>query len=61
VFAWLEEGAYVYVCGDGARLAPDVHAALRAIVQQAGGRGKAAADDYLGALQRDHRYQIDVY
>ena len=61
VFAWLEEGACVYVCGDGARLAPDVHAALRTIVQQQGGRGKAAADDYLGALQRDHRYQIDVY
>ncbi|RUU51778.1 sulfite reductase [NADPH] flavoprotein alpha-component, partial [Mesorhizobium sp. M2C.T.Ca.TU.009.01.2.1] len=61
VFAWLEEGAHVYVCGDGAKLAPDVHAALRTIVQQQGGRGKAAADDYLGALQRDHRYQIDVY
>ncbi|RWG80523.1 assimilatory sulfite reductase (NADPH) flavoprotein subunit [Mesorhizobium sp.] len=61
VFAWLEEGAHVYVCGDGAKLAPDVHSALRTIVQQQGGRGKAAADDYLGALQRDHRYQIDVY
>ncbi len=61
VFAWLEEGAHVYVCGDGAKLAPDVHATLRTIVQQQGGRGKAAADDYLGGLQRDHRYQIDVY
>jgi sulfite reductase (NADPH) flavoprotein alpha-component len=61
VFAWLEEGACVYVCGDGTKLAPDVHAALRTIVQQQGGRGKAATDDYLGALQRDHRYQIDVY
>jgi sulfite reductase (NADPH) flavoprotein alpha-component len=61
VFAWLEEGAHLYLCGDGSKLAPDVHAALRTIVQQQGGRGKAAADDYLGALQRDHRYQIDVY
>jgi sulfite reductase (NADPH) flavoprotein alpha-component len=61
VYAWLEEGAHIYVCGDGAQLAPDVHAALCAIVQQQGARGKAAATDYLGGLQRDHRYQIDVY
>ena len=61
VYAWLEEGAHVYVCGDGARLAPDVHAALAAIVSQEGGRSKAATNDYLGGLQRDHRYQVDVY
>jgi sulfite reductase (NADPH) flavoprotein alpha-component len=61
VYAWLEEGAHIYVCGDAANLAPDVHAALGAIVQQESSRGRAAADEYLGALQREHRYQIDVY
>ncbi len=61
VYGWLEEGAHLYVCGDGARLAPDVHAALLAIVRQEGGLGKAAAADYVGALQQGRRYQIDVY
>lgn len=61
VYAWLEEGAHIYVCGDGAHLAPDVHAALGAIVGQEGAHSKAAANDYLAGLQRDHRYQIDVY
>lgn len=61
VYAWLEEGAHVYVCGDAANLAPDVHATLSAIIQQESGRGRAAADEYLGTLQREHRYQLDVY
>ena len=61
VFAWLEEGAHLYVCGDAARLAPDIHLALAAIVAEEGGLGAAAAEDYLQRLQRDRRYQRDVY
>jgi sulfite reductase (NADPH) flavoprotein alpha-component len=61
LFAWLEEGAHLYVCSDAARLAPDVHLALAAIVAEEGGLGAAAAEDYLQRLQRDRRYQRDVY
>jgi len=61
VFDWLENGAHLYVCGDASRLAPDVHAALLGVVQRHGGKGVAAAHDYIAALQASHRYQIDVY
>ncbi len=61
VYAWLEEGAHLYVCGDGSHLAPDVHATLTGIVQDERGCGHAAAQEYVAGLQRDHRYQIDVY
>lgn len=61
VYAWLEEGAHIYVCGDAARLAPDVYTALIDIVAEQGGLDSAAAADYLANLQRDHRYQRDVY
>jgi sulfite reductase (NADPH) flavoprotein alpha-component len=61
VYAWLEEGAHIYVCGDGARLAPDVHAALLAIVRGQGGHDEERAGEYLAAVQSAHRYQIDVY
>ncbi|MCO5130087.1 MAG: assimilatory sulfite reductase (NADPH) flavoprotein subunit [Xanthobacteraceae bacterium] len=61
VYAWLEEGAHVYVCGDAAHLAPDADAALREIVAAESGCDAAAAAEYLAALQRDHRYQRDVY
>jgi sulfite reductase (NADPH) flavoprotein alpha-component len=61
VYAWVEEGASIYVCGDAEYLAPDVHAALIAIVQEQRGMRREAAIEYLGVLQSDHRYQIDVY
>lgn len=61
VYAWLEDGAHIYVCGDAARLAPDVHAALTDIVAEQGGMDAAATGEYLANLQRNHRYQRDVY
>ena len=61
LYAWLEEGAYLYVCGDAAQMAPDVHAAVLKAVQDQGHLGPEAAEEYLRTLQRDHRYQRDVY
>jgi sulfite reductase (NADPH) flavoprotein alpha-component len=61
IFAWLEDGAHVYVCGDASRMAPDVDEALTAIVECAGQRDRDAAVDYLRQLQHAHRYQRDVY
>ncbi len=61
VYAWLESGAHVYVCGDAERMAPDVHRTLAEIVMEQGGRDREAAHDYLRRLQEDHRYQRDVY
>jgi sulfite reductase (NADPH) flavoprotein alpha-component len=61
LFAWLEEGAHLYVCGDANRLAPDVHKALKMIVAEEGGLGPAATEDYLSRLRDEHRYKLDVY
>ena len=61
VFAWLEEGAHVYVCGDATHLAPDVHEALITLVAAEGQVDRDGAEDYVRVLQRDHRYQRDVY
>jgi sulfite reductase (NADPH) flavoprotein alpha-component len=61
LFAWLEEGAHVYVCGDAANLAPDVHQALIDIVASEAHTSHDAAEDYVRSLQTDHRYQRDVY
>jgi sulfite reductase (NADPH) flavoprotein alpha-component len=61
LFGWLEEGAHLYVCGDAAHLAPDIHEALIEIVAAQGRTSREAAEDYVGSLQADHRYQRDVY
>ncbi|MGE3772204.1 MAG: sulfite reductase [NADPH] flavoprotein alpha-component, partial [Gammaproteobacteria bacterium] len=61
VHAWLEEGAYVYVCGDAQRMAKDVHQALVDLVARSSGRDADAAEDYLFELKRHGRYRRDVY
>ena len=60
LWAWLEEGASLYVCG-AAAMARDVDAALAAIIARQGRKSAGEAKAYLGALARDRRYLRDVY
>ena len=61
LWAWLEEGASFFVCGDASRMAKDVEAALRAIVEEHGGLSNEAAKAYVQKLGADKRYVRDVY
>jgi sulfite reductase (NADPH) flavoprotein alpha-component len=61
LFAWLEQGAFFYVCGDASRMAKDVDAALHQIVEQTGKKSPAEAAAYVQALKTAKRYQRDVY
>jgi len=61
LWAWIEEGAHFYVCGDAARMAKDVDAALHQVCQTAGGLTTEAATAYIGKLKADKRYCRDVY
>jgi sulfite reductase alpha subunit-like flavoprotein len=61
LWAWLGNGAHVYVCGDAARMAKDVHRALLEIVADHGRLGPDEAAAYLKQLAADRRYQRDVY
>jgi sulfite reductase (NADPH) flavoprotein alpha-component len=61
LYAWLEDGAHLYVCGDATAMAPDVDRALREVIGLAGGRDEDGVEDYLAELRRAGRYQRDVY
>ena len=61
LFAWLEDGACLYVCGDAGRMARDVDRALHQIVELAGQRPAETAAEYVRELQSQRRYQRDVY
>lgn len=61
LYAWLERGAHFYVCGDGERMAADVHQALLDIAREHGGLDEDAAAQYVRDLQQSKRYQRDVY
>jgi sulfite reductase (NADPH) flavoprotein alpha-component len=61
LYAWLEDGAHLYVCGDAKAMASDVHEALVAVIECEGALSRDAAEDYLDRLVAEHRYQRDVY
>ena len=61
LYAWLEEGACFYVCGDASRMAKDVDAALHRVVQMVGGKTTEGAIDYVNTLRVSKRYARDVY
>ena len=61
LWAWLQDGAHFYVCGDAKRMAKDVDTALHEIVAQQGAMTREQAGDYVKQLKKDKRYQRDVY
>ncbi|SFJ62782.1 sulfite reductase (NADPH) flavoprotein alpha-component [Bosea sp. OK403] len=61
LFAWLEQGAHFYVCGDAKRMAKDVERAMVDVVAEHGGRSADEAVAYVAALKKAGRYQADVY
>jgi sulfite reductase (NADPH) flavoprotein alpha-component len=61
VYAWLQEGAHFFVCGDAARMAKDVDAALLQIVEKEGSMSREAASEYVETLRKQKRYKRDVY
>lgn len=61
VYQWLQEGAYLYVCGDMNGMAKDVHNALIEIVASQRNINAVDAAAWLEQLMGEHRYQRDVY
>ncbi|MFN3655911.1 MAG: sulfite reductase subunit alpha [Pseudolabrys sp.] len=61
LWAWLADGAHLYVCGDAKRMAKDVETALVDIVAQHGARTTEEAITFVSELKKKGRYQQDVY
>ena len=61
LWAWLQQGAHFYVCGDAKRMASDVHAALKRVVADQGSMSEEAAEAFITDLKQTKQYQRDVY
>ena len=61
IWQWLQDGAYIYVCGDASRMAKDVDKALLDVIEQQGGFSREEAEEYVDHLREEKRYQRDVY
>jgi sulfite reductase (NADPH) flavoprotein alpha-component len=61
LWRWLQDGAYIYVCGDAQRMAKDVDDALKAVAAEHGALSAEDAAAYVGGLAKAGRYARDVY
>ena len=61
LWAWLQDGAALYVCGDAATMARDVDSALDTIIQVHGRMSAEATRDYKREMIAEKRYLRDVY
>ncbi len=61
LWAWLQGGAAVYVCGDAKHMAPDVETALLEVARTQGRLDEDDVADWLSTLRQQHRYRRDIY
>ncbi len=61
VWQWIQDGAYIYVCGDATRMAKDVHEALIEVTVAQGNLAREDAEEFINSLRKEKRYQRDVY
>lgn len=58
VYSLLKEGASVYVCGDAARMAKDVHRVLAEILAEGQGVEREQGEVILKEMRATGRYQV---
>src|SRR5260221_1775882 len=61
VWSLIENGAIIYVCGDGGKMEPDVKAALVAIYRERSGADAEAGACWIDELGTKNRYVLDVW
>lgn len=58
---WIQDGAYVYVCGDAQYMARDVERTLIMLTSQHGNMSIDQANNFWNDMRVKNRYQRDVY
>jgi cytochrome P450/NADPH-cytochrome P450 reductase len=61
VWSLIENGAIIYVCGDGGKMEPDVKATLVSIYRERAGVAADAAQRWIDDLGAKSRYVLDVW
>lgn len=61
VWALIEQGARIYVCGDGSRMEPDVRRALTLIYAEEKDVSAGAAEAWMDQMSDEGRYSLDVW
>jgi sulfite reductase (NADPH) flavoprotein alpha-component len=61
IWEWIQNGAYLYVCGDAEKMAKDVDLTLHRIAAEQGNLIEEDAREFIKALRKERRYLQDVY
>lgn len=61
VWSLIEQGAIIYVCGDGGKMEPDVKATLVAIYREKAGADAEAGLRWIEEMGTGNRYVLDVW
>ncbi|MBN8979908.1 MAG: hypothetical protein J0I29_01320, partial [Rhizobiales bacterium] len=61
VWKLIEQGAVIYVCGDGSKMEPGVKKTLMDIYREKSGADENAAAQWIDRMGTDNRYVLDVW
>jgi cytochrome P450/NADPH-cytochrome P450 reductase len=61
IWAAIQDGATIYVCGDAGRMAPDVEKGFVALYREETGAGEEDAESWMAGLKESNRYLVDVW
>ncbi|MBI3698978.1 MAG: cytochrome P450 [Afipia sp.] len=61
VWKLIEQGAIIYVCGDGSKMEPGVKKTLTDIYREKSGSSESAAAAWIDKMGTDNRYVLDVW
>lgn len=61
IWDWIQNGAFLYVCGDAEKMAKDVDATLHKIAADQGNLIEEDAREFIKNLRKERRYLQDVY
>lgn len=57
----LDSKSFIFICGDGANMAKDVHATLLSILEEYGSMSASKAAAHLTNLSKSGRYVRDIW
>ncbi len=61
LWQWIQEGSFLYVCGDAEKMAREVDEVICRIAKEEGGLSEVDANAFVKKMRQDKRYLVDVY
>lgn len=61
IYSWMERGCCIYVAGSAVYMPAAVRSAFVAVAQKAGGLSPEEAEQLIGSMETQNRYQTETW